>query len=318
MVPFDAVVLVFAVVSSLLVFVHVYHFHPWRLWSKHEWPVYYLFCYSVAIAGAISITSYFRLKSHIALQLLLELTWLNGLGGQVYTFQKICSESYRIEVALIAAVAVLIQVVGFGLSQTRYSEKARGFFIAGAILFQVLPAGIAADCLHKLHIKTRPFVFFTAAFIIAVAGILGISAVLTKDWFFLANNILQCSVNFFIIVLRYSRRLRLINWLISRTLRLRDNFQNASSVTESWKGHTEQMQSHIPHAIDHPERNTPSISLSTSTYPLYRAPRKDEVLEIVHASHPTPTAEDMSAQVVVESNTQKGIIHPNKFLRCYP
>jgi hypothetical protein len=76
---------VVAAISGLFTFLNVYHYHPWPSdnWLVNALLLFYAFFIVVAVIVAPSTYFLIRPQPTIALHLLLEFTWLNGLSSLV-------------------------------------------------------------------------------------------------------------------------------------------------------------------------------------------------------------------------------------------
>ncbi|KAF2741728.1 hypothetical protein M011DRAFT_463003 [Sporormia fimetaria CBS 119925] len=177
--------------SGLLVFVHLCHLcqrarphlcqnarPPLRLWL-------YIGGYSVAIG--LLIAGSYLLKTDRMLRTLMELTWWNGLGGQICIFWSFEPSTYH---AIWAGfVAFFIQFIGFVVAQTSLDPLYAWAFLAiGPILFQIyITARMVAYSVqfYQTNRMTRRLAAVTSSLSIALVGHIGFSVVLSGDWLLL-------------------------------------------------------------------------------------------------------------------------------------
>ncbi|KAF9729938.1 hypothetical protein PMIN01_11871 [Paraphaeosphaeria minitans] len=205
--------LAFAVLSGLLVFAQASH--PWTLESLRSRTLYrtsFTITLVVLHFTIVSVTFSYWVNPHrwsyVALRILLECSWLNGISGPILIFWKLSKDGPRTATTSSAAAAVLIQILGFGISmKSDYGLRGRTFMFAGAFLFH-LNAAIGVNYLNSKHwgrrVRVKVFkVTFTLAAFAVVAIQVGYKD--NDDWSLLANNILECLVNSVLIALQLIR-----------------------------------------------------------------------------------------------------------------
>ncbi|KAH8726667.1 hypothetical protein GQ44DRAFT_725861 [Phaeosphaeriaceae sp. PMI808] len=143
------------------------------------------------------------------LQLLLKLSWLNGLSIEVCTnpfrketanrnlgsrsFEDLFNTPYRPLIPFIATITVLLQVVGFGISFYR-DGISRYVIFAGERLFHASAAAVFIYLMRYEAARHKKLVSLALTYaFVAVGGFLFI-AISDGDAFLLANCILGCCV----------------------------------------------------------------------------------------------------------------------------
>ncbi|KAF2199835.1 hypothetical protein GQ43DRAFT_100918 [Delitschia confertaspora ATCC 74209] len=181
---------------------------PIRIWNSCPRVTQRNFLLSVSyftaflIAVFILFSVWLEATSHIAFQLLLELSWLNGLSIEALIICRIfCSiRIYRIIVPIIVAIAGLLQAMGFGVL---FYDNDTGIYVAfaGGCLFHVFAAAAVAYLLLNYEIvRHRKLVFIALTYLCAISGC-GFIYIGDRDTFLLANCILESCVNVILLLL---------------------------------------------------------------------------------------------------------------------
>ncbi|KAF2204552.1 hypothetical protein GQ43DRAFT_460624 [Delitschia confertaspora ATCC 74209] len=195
---FTCAVFISTVLTSLLGFAQI--FRPWDskspVWVLKSWSsvtqrnflllLSYFTAFLVAVLVLFGIWQGFT--SHIALQLLLELSWLNGLSIEAVLIFRLSRTTgiFHILVPVIIAIAGLLQAVGFAVL---FYDNDTGIYVAfsGSCLFHIFAAALVTYILFKYKaVRHRKLVFIKLTYVCAVGGC-GFIHISDKDTFFLKH-----------------------------------------------------------------------------------------------------------------------------------